>query len=409
MERSEPTESLDGIIKIVPITSDVEFLGMEKEWNALLQESQTNAIFLTWEWLAAWWKAYGSGKELYILRIVRDGKGIGIVPFYRKTISKYGFSFRVLALLGDGSSDSDYLDWISRKGEEEVVNDAVMNFLAKYCENWDLIILNEIPETSPHIPLFRQLTRQKGWYFDEAEVPCAYVNLPSDWEAYLRSLKPRMRTKVRSLTKQLEQNHKVWFDWCDKPDQLKPRLESLFELHKERWQQNGEHGVFVSQAKRKFYQEMSSLFLSRGWLRFYSLTVDNRYAAHQFCFEYQNRMFLLQEGYDPECAQHAVGNVLRAYVFRDAIDRRISVYDFLGGVTPHKLSWGSDVKKSIRMSVGIPKAKNRIFFGIPVAIALGKKKLKTILPEGVVEWGISLKRRVILKIKSRQIRDMENE
>jgi CelD/BcsL family acetyltransferase involved in cellulose biosynthesis len=383
---------------------------MRAEWDALLQESRTNTIFLTWEWLSAWWKAYGKDKELHIIRVVKDGHTVGLAPFYRKKILKFGFlSFRILALVGDGSNDSDYLDWISRDGEEEAVNRSVVEYLLQCRRDWDLIFLNEIPENSPHLAFLRHLSSRNGWHCEETEVPCAYVNLPLEWETYLLSLKPRMRTKIRSLPKQLEQNYKVRFDICSRFDDLKPRLESLFGLHEQRWRQEGKEGVFVSQAKRLFYQEISSLFLSRGWLRFYSLSVDDRYVAHQFCFEYRNIMFLLQEGYDPKLADSGVGNVLRAYVIRDCVERKLAVYDFLGGVTPHKLSWGSNVKKSLRVSVGIPKVKNRIFFGIPKAIAWGKKELKIILPETLVEWGISLKRRIIFKKKGRLIPDAENE
>ncbi len=410
MKRLEPTGPLDGTIKIVLITTEVEFLNMEKEWSSLLQESRANTIFLTWEWLSAWWKAYKKDKELHIIRVVRDGQTIGLAPFYRKKILKFGFlSFRVLVLVGDGSNDSDYLDWISKDGEEEVVNRSVIDYLLQHRGDWDLVFLNEIPENSPHLAFLRHLSSGNGWYCDETEVPCAYVNLPSDWETYLRSLKPRMRTKIRSLTRQLEQNHKVHFDRCSRFDNLEARLESLFELHEQRWRQDGEEGVFVSQAKRQFYQEMSSFFLSRGWLRFYSLTVDDRYVAHQFCFEYQEKIFLLQEGYDPKWAEHAVGNVLRAFIFRDSIERKVAVYDFLGGVTSHKLSWAAAVKKSFRLSMGIPKVKNRIYFEIPKAVVWGKKELKAVLPETAVGWGVSLKKRLILKKKRRLIPDMENE
>jgi len=89
--------------------------------------------------------------------------------------------------------------------------------------------------------------------------------------------------------------------------------------------------------------------------------------------------------------EHGIGNVLRAYVFRDCIDRKVSVYDFLGGVTPHKLSWGAEVKKSLRITAAPPKAKNRVIFNLSKGIMSAKNGLKAILPEPVKEW-ISAKR-----------------
>jgi CelD/BcsL family acetyltransferase involved in cellulose biosynthesis len=388
--------TLNDEVKVVLIKTEEEFFGLEKEWNTILQESRSDTIFLTWEWLNTWWKAYGNGKELYVLQILKNGDKIGLVPLYRRTISKYEvLSFRALTLLGDGSGDSDYLDWIALKGQEELVGQAVVEFLFQHSEDWDLILLNEIPETSPNIPIFRRLFGDKGCYFEQISVLCPYVNLPAEWDDYIQSLKPRMRTKIRSLSRQLEENHKIAFVNCEQTDELPFRLESFFDLHNQRWRKEGKEGVFVSQTKRHFYEEMSSLFLSRGWLRFYSLNVDGRFAAHQFCFEYGKKMFLLQEGYDPKWTEFGVGNVLRAYIFRDCINRKLEVYDFLGGVTQHKLSWGALVKNSFRISIGSSKIKNGIFFNVPKGIELGKKGLKLILPEQVLQKGRAFKRALL--------------
>ena len=98
-------------------------------------------------------------------------------------------------------------------------------------------------------------------------------------------------------------------------------------------------------------------------------------------------MFLLQEGFDPEFTEHGVGNVLRAHVFRDCIERKLATYDFLGGVTSHKLSWGAEVKKSIRAKTGQRTTKNRLLFKLPKTVELGKNGLKAVLPESVVAWG----------------------
>jgi CelD/BcsL family acetyltransferase involved in cellulose biosynthesis len=379
-----------GVVKVVPIAKDTDFFGMEKAWTRLHQESRTATIFLTWEWLASWWRAYGSDKELYILGVKRDDSLIGLAPFYRKRLTKFGLlSFQALALLGDGSSDSDYLDWISREGDEAVVTAAIVDFLTKNCGQWDLMFVNEIPEISPHLPALRKHFSQRKWHWQETIAPCTYVELPASWETYLLSLRPRMRTKIRSLTKRLEQGFHVRFDRCQQADDLHPRLESLFELHHRRWRQEGREGVFVDPAKRLFYQEMASRFLARGWLRFYSLAVDDRYVAHQFCFEYQNSMFLLQEGYAPEWAEHGVGNVLRAYVLRDCIERKVAIYDFLGGVTPHKLSWGAVLKSNLRISAGPPTSKNRVAFALSQALDLCKKGMKTILPDAALAWARS--------------------
>ena len=253
-------------IVVSKITVD-EFLKMKEEWNSLLHESGSDTVFLTWEWLTSWWKAYGTGKELCILKAHRDGKTVGMAPFYRKKISRFGIQLYALAFLGDGSADSDYLDLISIKGEEEGVVSGVFDYLSRAASYWDILLLNEMPETSPHLWFVRDILTEKEWFLEKTDVPCVYLHLPSDWETYLKTLKPRMRTKIRSLTNKLEKDFDVTFNKCNYGEELRPCLESLFNLHNRRWNDEGKKGVFLSEAKHHFYWEMSPLFLTEGWLR----------------------------------------------------------------------------------------------------------------------------------------------
>jgi len=379
------------MIEISIVDSEDGLKCLRDDWNRLLQQSSSDTIFLTWEWMVSWWGSYGTGRTLWILKVEMDNELIGLAPLYKQKFHWFGYlSYSGLYLIGDGSGDSDYLDLIAKVGTEEVVVRSLVEFLLKHQTQWDVFFLNETPSTSGNYRSLRRFFREASCFWQEVEVPCTYVELPSDWEQYLRSLKPRMRTKIRSLTKRLEQDFTVQIDYCKRGDELQAWLESLYKLHGERWQQNGQEGVFISSSKRQFYQCISSLFLTQGWLRFYALTVNGRYVAHQFCFEYRNQLLLLQEGFAPQWERYGVGNVLRAYVFRDCIERKITVYDFLGGVTDHKLSWGGTVKKSIRMAIGLPVIKNSIFFRLPKAIAVGKSTLKALLPEVVWDWVKSL-------------------
>jgi CelD/BcsL family acetyltransferase involved in cellulose biosynthesis len=376
---------------VTPVTTDAAFFAMQGEWNDLLQQTPHPSVFATWEWVFAWWTAYHEKKHLSILRVTQDGQTVGLAPFFRGVTSRYRFlPLRLVSLLGDGSHDSDYLDFISKSGHEHAVARCVADFLLGASNEWDAILLNEIPDTSPHLAVFGHLFPEDAFYYEETAVPCAEVTLPSDWNAYLGRLKPRMRSKIRSLTSHLTQSFAVVFDRCERAEELSPRLASLFDLHQRRWQLEGQEGVFASPAKRLFYHEMSSRFLARGWLAFYSLAVDGQPVAHQLCLEYGNRMYLLQEGYDPAWTNHGVGNVLRAYVFRDCIGRGLAAYDFLGGVTPHKLSWGSTVKMSRRIAIGPRTLTNRIVFEGPRALAWGKDKAKRILPDRLLRWGRSV-------------------
>jgi CelD/BcsL family acetyltransferase involved in cellulose biosynthesis len=374
------------VLDLYFINTEEGLYDLKPTWNRLLEKSASDTVFLTWEWVLAWWRCYGEGKKLFIIKVLKNGEVIGLAPLYLATFQKFNsIRYRGLFLLGDGSSDSDYMDFIIKIGEEEEVIDLLVKFLFSKIRKWDVFVLNEVPKSSFNLKILMSRLNTSKLYVSKKRIGCVYVALEPDWEFYLSKLKPRMRTKIKSLTQKLETNHRVKFDMCKGVENLGIRLQSLFELHQMRWRLKGEKGVFQSIKKRKFYEEMGKAFLKNNWLRFYSLLVDDRYVAHQFCFEYNKQMFLLQEGFDTRWIEKGVGNVLRGYVFRDCINRGISVYDFLGGVSRHKLSWGGEVKESESVHFGDRNFKNWFYFGMPERIDWIMGTMKTRLPERAVE------------------------
>ena len=364
-------------VSITPLRNPEDLEALAPAWETLLATSASDTIFLTPDWIASWWGAYAAGRELLALRMDEGAQLVGLAILYRRDEHLVrGLRHRTLALVGDGSADSDYLDWISAPGREAEVVAAVLRHARTNVPGWDLLLLNDVPETSPHLSLLESQVRAWGWPWEASRVPCARVVLPGSWDQYLKSLKPRMRTKVRSVLREMDATFGARYERCTDASDLEGRLRSLYDLHNRRWDSENTKGIFHAEAKRAFYSLLSPRLLARDRLRFYSLRVGDRWVAHQYCFEYGNRMFLLQEGLDPEWFAHGAGNALRAHVFRDCIERGLTVYDFLGGVTPHKLSWGADVAWSVRVVTGPPSWRNRLLFGVRGARALAKRILR---------------------------------
>src|SRR3954451_9864175 len=106
-------------MRLVEIRSELELQAFRDPWNALLAISASDTIFLTWEWITAWWTAYGTPGDLRIVFVYGDdGALCGIAPMRRCSIRRYGHTYDALALIGDGSADSDYLDLIIANGAE---------------------------------------------------------------------------------------------------------------------------------------------------------------------------------------------------------------------------------------------------------------------------------------------------
>jgi peptidoglycan/xylan/chitin deacetylase (PgdA/CDA1 family)/CelD/BcsL family acetyltransferase involved in cellulose biosynthesis len=367
-------------MKVVEIRDAAGLEALRHEWNALLRESRSNSIFVTPEWVTAWWTAYGSPSELRVLAAY-DEAGLlrGIAPLRAKQTTRYGQTVHALQFLGDApvDSDSDYLDMVIAPGSAGPVMDAFLRHWSQDLRNGWVLLLNEIPETSPNLPAIRAAGSMVA---AESEVACSVVRLPGTWDEYLGVLKPRFRTKVRSVLRNLEGRPEVKFRFCETVQDVERLLPILFDLHARRWQQEGKPGVFGDPRKREFYRAISPVLLERGWLRFCWLEWNGRVLACQYGFTYDGVYSQLQEGYEPASEHWNVGVGLRAWSIREYLKEGVREYDFLAGVGRHKSDWGSEVKQSKRILLARESHRNALF----IHGGEWRGKLRTMIPEKVV-------------------------
>jgi len=287
-------------MKFVELRTEADVHALRDAWTTLLAATPSHTTFQTWEWMQAWWSAYGRPGELRVLAAFdEDGALRGILPLRSGRISRYGLSAPALDLLTDGSNDSDYLDFIIAAGYEAAVTEGAREFLTQQLRRGAVLRLNEIAEDSQTLPLLRSLAATERLIWEETDVPCAVVTLPETWEEFLSTLKPRFRSKVRSTLRNLEARPEVSFGICQTTEDVERLLPVLFDLHTRRWQQDGQPGVFGRAEKRDFYRKLSPLLLERGWLRLTWVAWNGHIVACQYGFTSGNAYFQLQEGYEP--------------------------------------------------------------------------------------------------------------
>lgn len=372
-------------MKLVEIRDEADWNRLETEWNELLGGSASSTIFLTWEWLRSWWSAYGRSGGLCILAAYDDAGVLrGIAPLRRNTARRYRQTVPSIAFVGDGSNDSDYLDFIAAAGWEAPVLEAFRGHLEEELKRGAVLLLNEIPETSLNLSLVRKLAESQSRIFTEKEVPCGTVRLPEEWESFLGILKPRFRTKVRSVLRNLEARPEVRFGFCQTPAEVERLLPILFDLHARRWAEVGKPGVFGQPGKRDFYARLSARLLERGWLRFSWLEWNGAVLACQYGFVYQGVYSQLQEGYEPASEHWNAGIGLRAWSIREFIRQGVREYDFLGGIGRHKSDWGAEMKHSRQIVLANHSYKSVLFCLGPEWEIRARELLKRALPAKVL-------------------------
>ena len=143
---------------------------LSDKWNDLLANSAGNTIFLTWEWMEAWWNNYGLQRPLFVLSAWEGDALEGIAPFYVDKLARWGRNWKCLKLIGDGSRDSDYLDCIVRNGRENEIAGEFVRFLESQRNHWDCLEFHGTPENSPCLKALVAHVREKAWRFSSEPI-----------------------------------------------------------------------------------------------------------------------------------------------------------------------------------------------------------------------------------------------
>ena len=353
-------------------------------WNLLLQQSAADTFFLTWEWISSWWNAYGNGITPFVLAAWDGERLVGLAPFCRERVRKAGRAWTYLRFIGDGSHDSDYLDCFAQKGKEEEFIDSTLSWLRAHAASWDCLELHGPVASSPLMAALTSRLQASGWAFASEDVPCLTLKLAPTWDEYMQALKPRFRSKVRSALSFFEGSLKLSPVECTTEEQLDAWLPIFFDLHGKRWQSKGKPGVFHGEAKRRFYAEMSRAALRAGILSFHRLDWGERALAFQYGFNYNGAFLLLQEAYDPAFEHLRPGLALRAFRLRAMIGHGGGEYDFLAGVAQHKMDWGAEAKRAVKIRFASSANAEGVFIKAPARRAKLKAQLRRLIPEPVL-------------------------
>jgi CelD/BcsL family acetyltransferase involved in cellulose biosynthesis len=368
-------------VRVYETLADIESL--RSHWDQLLSEFRGATTFSSWEWLAPWWRAFGQRRLLLVLAFFEESSQlVGLAPLSveRRKLT-YLADLQVVRFWGDGSGDSDNLDFPVRAGFEDQAAAALLNYLANGPRRWDYCELNTMPEDSVVGNCLWRHLRHRAWVAYRHQQTGSAILLPETWEAYLVQLSAKERGKVAYRRRLLEKKYQTRFYKCENQTELGVCLDTLFRLHQKRWNIAGEPGSFISAERCQFYSEMAELLLRRGCLEFWLLDLDGIPVAAQFGFCLDRTFFSLQEGYDPFYSSDSVGYVLRAHVIRHLIAASVRRYDFLAGEAASKTRWDAGVTQYLNVHFARPASKGSLYLQTVNAASEGKEWLRRNSPE----------------------------
>jgi CelD/BcsL family acetyltransferase involved in cellulose biosynthesis len=355
------------------VSAEAEFLALEPDWNRLLMESSRPVPFLTWEWISTWWQHFGADSRLFVI-VARDERSrvVGIAPLRLVLRRTFGMvPLRSLEFLGYRGSAvcTDHLDFLAEPTRRREICSQLFQEVIQRSSEWDTLVLADVAEDSLIPALSPVLKNGVGDSpRSEPQEQCPYVNLPTQWEHLLNSIKAKYRNNIKRRRERLQENFQVAFDSRCTIDRAIPHMEIMERLHGSSRNRKGETGNFCIEPYRDFHRAVAQRMAQSGLLYLARLDCDGSPVAALYGFYLGGRLFGYQTGFDAAWETRGVGAVLQAKVFEDAIERlHATEYDFLRGTEPYKYTWTNEERRTRTMrywsntSVGrIAKAENGV-------------------------------------------------
>jgi CelD/BcsL family acetyltransferase involved in cellulose biosynthesis len=333
------------------------FDALAGEWNALLQRSRFQSIFLTHEWQTTWWRCLGKG-ELWILAFRRrdNAELVGIAPLFLVDHTEPELAGRRHFHLVGCIEVSDYLDIIMARAWEPAVYRALLAWLdGPDAPAWDAVDLCNLPEDSLTYRVLPELSRAAGYETEVMQEDVApQFALPMHYEQYLlEQVDKKQRHEIRRKQRRAEREAAVGFAIVGLDDTPSPLLEAAVDdfiaLQKASATDKAE---FMTPEMRRFFITVAGTMAEAGYLRLCFLTLDGHKAATLFAFEYDRQFLLYNSGYDPDAFAHlSPGWVILSYAIQYAIAVGCTKFDFMQGDEEYKYRFGSEDYRVMRTQV----------------------------------------------------------
>jgi CelD/BcsL family acetyltransferase involved in cellulose biosynthesis len=338
------------VLQIDVIRDAGGLLAVAAEWNAVLQSSRSNSIFLTWEWVHTWWAVYGERKRLNVL-VVRDEDGsvVGIAPLMVIDLRTLGiWQLGAVRFIGDGGDVTpEHLDIFAKPGREDGVLEACVAHLCAD-PSIQMIDLRPLSNASGNQQRLRSLLSPRtGHLRCVPDSVCPVLPLPSSSREFLASRSRNYRKKLGEYERRCDRELGAALRVSSSPAELQADMTSLISLHHKRWQ--GASRAFLSERYCTFHERLTVSMLEKRWLRLFTLEKDKTPLASLYCFAYGKRYSFYQGGRDPNYATHRVGLVLMHRVIQEAINEGAEVFDFLRGDEDYKYRWATTEVRNVRL------------------------------------------------------------
>lgn len=326
------------MLRIEAITDYEAFQRLEPMWNPLLARTDTDAIFLTFEWLTTWWQCFGADSDLLVL-VVREGEEpVALAPLMRHPRTR-----QVSFVANAHSMRANFL--LTSDPAESLR--AIFEYLARSGMDWDDMVLNYIPEDSMTARSSLAACRANGLragYVPSLVSPYTALTGQS-WDSYLETFDRKFRKNLLYYERRFYEDESGSAVIYRSISDLDQALTACREAALASWQHQQGTSIASTPELWAFYSRLAQIAAERGWLRIGVLWAGGRPVGFEYNLAYRGTTYDLKPGYHPDFRHCSPGHVLTAFMMRTAMNEGCAEYDMVGMNEDYKMKWASGERR----------------------------------------------------------------
>jgi CelD/BcsL family acetyltransferase involved in cellulose biosynthesis len=304
------------------------------EWQALLARSQSDPLFLSFEWLSIWWSCFGDslGQSPQLLAFYRGPQLAGLAPLYRQSVLRSGvLPVHSVQMMGLAWRDpepliSEYLDVIGEEADLTSLREAcVRQLLAQGA--WSEFVIGFTATGSQWREAFERCTAGTRHYARELDRSVAYqADLSAGFPAYLAGLEQSTRRSLWNLRHRLGSAGEVRLEAVAE-EGIAGTFGDLNRLHQLRWQRPAFTG-----RRLRFHTTLAQRLAARGELALSRLHVAGRVVSVVYDIRKGERQYNIKMAFDPAFSSRvSLGLIHLGFAMEAACAQGVKLYDLLAG------------------------------------------------------------------------------
>lgn len=321
---------------VVKYWDESTFLMKRREWTDLLEESNCDRLFMSWEWHRAWWLEQKTDRsELCIIAVYEAGVLLALAPMYleKSTYIRGLVPVRRLQFIGKRFRGvygirAEYMNFIVREDRSDVVLPVLIEAICKD-RRWDELVVEDMSIDEKAYTLIASSLSEIGCHYrlDGCE-PTYVIDCITSFDDYIACLGRNTRLRFYNRRKLLEQMGTVTLIRLNETNKQE-FFEAFNEFHQQRWGRRH----FPDQAQQflssVFSLESSGMSLAHSSL----LKLDGRPVSVMLNALVNNRIYNIQLGYIEDFDKRiSLGTLHLGYQIETAFnDKAILQFDFLAG------------------------------------------------------------------------------